>query len=844
MRRKNREDRRIVESSDVDAISSTTAHKQLGSRGALPVLGRSELELNAKLVALTATLSLEKQKYIALHENWQVLQRSYQQLHLKQQQDMIQEQLRAKRVSETIARQEAQLRDRDANRKRQHDASIVLQCTLRSRLEQKRYHAIKMNRVNAAITLQCWHRQKCAIVCLKHLKEEDADRRMRWQSAVKLQRFVRHHLRRKERQLMIEAQHLSARVVQKLVRGVLVRASWMAHRRACIVIECWARRELAKADVKRLRAARAVILHQVRLWVCKRRYQVTKFSATRLQRWWRRLYAWRYEHLEQVEAAICIQAAWRGKLARMLLQRRLVQYKIFCAEVKAVAHIQITWKRSQQRARLRLSAEALFEPSVETTIQHEAIDANNVGMKSPDAGDLHIADSTSVAPHYPLNPIPDPLLGDGDDTASTLVRLSEKDEGDFILNEQGDEMPPPDESASVENSEIQSQSKEFIPGVVSTQVFPTLIDTNVMQLVHGMIALIELNSADPNNDIADEGQRLNPPLLNGLSIESMASDEVHQSTTRNGRRTSFATSPNNLMKEQAEATREHAEESRHVAEQEPGGTAHRLKMYAQQRYDNPANYGSSSSEMITHLELSTMAELQSVTAGLVDQVVQVSMKTLGVTLRCALDEDSDILKPGTGLGGDQPSLHHGTSTKDETVNAQQNFEEEPQSACASPSSRFLEEEAESNTSSLPSRLDVGDLARPPDDTSGIVAIPSEVLMTSDPVESGTVADGPAAAVAASSSGQELPRETARPVGDRGAVMTYRDASLSESEDDRDPRGESSADSSELMWDAETMAARHGSSSAESLVRSREPAPASRMDSERILSDLRRFGGPP
>lgn len=812
VRRKNREDRRISDSSEVEASSSTKSHKQTASRSALPVLGKSELELNAKLVALTAALELEKQKYTTLHENWQALQRSYQQLHLKQQQDMIQEQLRAKRVGETIERQEAQLRDREVSRKRQHDASIVLQCSLRSRFEQKRYHAIKMNRANAAITLQCWHRQRCAITLLKHLKEDEQHRRMRWRSAVKLQGFVRHHLRRKERQLMIEARHLSARVIQKIVRGMLARVSWTAHRRACIVIQCWARRELARADVTRLRASRVVILHQVHLWVCKRRYQVAKLSAVRLQRWWRRIYAWRCDHLEQVEAAMCVQAAWRGKLARILLQRRREQYKIFCAKVEAVAHIQIAWRRSQQRTQRRLCTEALIEPPVTTCIQHDASDANSMDLES------RVADSVAAEPHKRLDSIPEHVGTDHADTFSTFPRLPKKDdEEDFILNEEGDEMLSPDE---------EMQSEEFTPGDISSQVSPTLINTDVLQVVHGMVALIELDSANSNEGASGKGQRWDPPLLGGLSIEPMAADELCQSITRNGKRENIITTPNRLSKAQTKPLREHDKESRHVVEQEPGEAAPRLSTHVQERCGNPpndVNDVSSTSGMSIPVEVTTVGELQSVIADLVEQVVQESPTTLEVA-------------------GDQPSLHHDTSTTEESNNKRQMLEE-PWFDYAPHSPSLPDAEAESVTRPLPSQLGVDDLAHPPDDMSGIATILSEVSMVLDPVKSDIIADDTIAGATASASGHERPCEATLPVRDRDTHITHRDGFLSESEDDREPRGESSADSSDLMWDAEVMTAQQGSSSTESPGKTREPAPASRMDSERILSDLRRFGGP-
>ncbi|ETM34156.1 hypothetical protein L914_18695 [Phytophthora nicotianae] len=118
--------------------------------------------LQQQITSLETILAIERRRYAELAADRQALMRSYQQLHLKHQSEIIQEQTKTKWMKQTIERQQQQLEEREKLRQNHNQASIVLQSTFRSRLEQKRYQGIKLQRVNAAITIQCtsvWKRR-------------------------------------------------------------------------------------------------------------------------------------------------------------------------------------------------------------------------------------------------------------------------------------------------------------------------------------------------------------------------------------------------------------------------------------------------------------------------------------------------------------------------------------------------------------------------------------------------------------------------------------------------------------------------------------------------------------
>ncbi|KAG1688767.1 hypothetical protein DVH05_003077 [Phytophthora capsici] len=100
---------------------------------------QEQSRLQQQVAALESILTIERRRYAELAADRQALMRSYQQLHLKHQNELLQEQTKAKWMKQTIERQQQQLEERQQLRRDRNEASIVLQSTVRSRLEQKRY---------------------------------------------------------------------------------------------------------------------------------------------------------------------------------------------------------------------------------------------------------------------------------------------------------------------------------------------------------------------------------------------------------------------------------------------------------------------------------------------------------------------------------------------------------------------------------------------------------------------------------------------------------------------------------------------------------------------------------
>lgn len=332
LRRKTREDPKHPKAlSGAQMASAPTQHDDRKTTASVKrpeqlAFRKTDTNLQTQIDMLKTDLELEKQKYSKLHAEWQTLQRSYQQLHLKQQQEAVEKQVRAKHAQEAILRQEDLLRARDAQKKKQHDASIILQSSLRLRLEQRRYHGMKILRTHAAITLQCFFRQTRAVRVIGLLKVEKETHFARMRAAKKLQGFVHYHLRRKRMQLLVDARKLSSQIIQKHVRGRHARKQWMSKQRYVILIQSWCRRSLANRETKLLRHAITVIRWFLRGWLFKRRYCVARTCASKIAHWWRRSQLWRARYLEEEEAAICIQASWRCKLVHIQYQRMATNY--------------------------------------------------------------------------------------------------------------------------------------------------------------------------------------------------------------------------------------------------------------------------------------------------------------------------------------------------------------------------------------------------------------------------------------------------------------------------------------------------------------------------------------
>ncbi|KAF1776245.1 WD40-repeat-containing domain [Phytophthora cactorum] len=264
---------REVMSRGIHSKQEPAAPKRLGKISSseekllkLQYSNQEQNRLQQQITSLETILTIERRRYAELAADRQALMRSYQQLHLKHQNEIIQEQTKTKWMKQTIERQQQQLEEREKVRQNQNQASIVLQSTFRSRLEQKRYQGLKLQRVNAAIAIQCMVRRVKAKKQLRELQELDRVAKQCIRAASQMQRFIRFQLYRKERALLVEARELSAMILQKNARRMIACAAWRGQKFAVLKLQCWVRQRLAMKNFKQIHGAVLVVKKAVLGW--------------------------------------------------------------------------------------------------------------------------------------------------------------------------------------------------------------------------------------------------------------------------------------------------------------------------------------------------------------------------------------------------------------------------------------------------------------------------------------------------------------------------------------------------------------------------------------------------
>ncbi|KAG3039778.1 hypothetical protein PC119_g1948 [Phytophthora cactorum] len=346
---------REVMSRGIHSKQEPAAPKRLGKISSseekllkLQYSNQEQNRLQQQITSLETILTIERRRYAELAADRQALMRSYQQLHLKHQNEIIQEQTKTKWMKQTIERQQQQLEEREKVRQNQNQASIVLQSTFRSRLEQKRYQGLKLQRVNAAIAIQCMVRRVKAKKQLRELQELDRVAKQCIRAASQMQRFIRFQLYRKERALLVEARELSAMILQKNARRMIACAAWRGQKFAVLKLQCWVRQRLAMKNFKQIHGAVLVVKKAVLGWYPMWKYAKIKASTCKIQTWWRRASKKRSAYFTLLEAALCIQSVWKRRSARKWFEREWQRQEKYLAHLEAAICIQAAWKGRQQ----------------------------------------------------------------------------------------------------------------------------------------------------------------------------------------------------------------------------------------------------------------------------------------------------------------------------------------------------------------------------------------------------------------------------------------------------------------------------------------------------------------
>ncbi|KAF4129651.1 IQ calmodulin-binding motif-containing protein [Phytophthora infestans] len=356
--------------------------------------------LQHQIDSLETVLTIERRRYADLAADRQALMRSYQQLHLKHQNELIQEQTKTKWMKQTIERQQQQLEEREKLRQSRDQASIVLQSTFRSRLEQKRYQGMKLERVNAATAIQCMVRRVEAKKQFRVLQELDREAKQRFRAASKMQRFIRFQLHRKERALLVEAREVSAMVLQKNARRLIACTAWQSQKLAVLILQCWARQRLAVKRFALLCGATLVVKNAVLGWYPRWKYAKIKVGANKIQKWWRRASRERSAYFTLVEAALCIQSVWKRRSARKWFEREWQRQEKYLEHLEAAMCIQAAWRGRQYVLEARALAGNAFvdDDSTIEALVYNLVAMVEVGVDIPAISEDKAADKEVMSP--------------------------------------------------------------------------------------------------------------------------------------------------------------------------------------------------------------------------------------------------------------------------------------------------------------------------------------------------------------------------------------------------------------------------------------------------------------
>lgn len=662
------------------------------------------------------------------------------------------------------------LRIRDQQRKQQDEASIVLQSKLRARLEQRRYHGAKMVRVNAVTTLQCFFRRWRAVNQLKALRAREREQKARWHAILRLQQFVRYHIRRKERRMIVEARHLSATIVQKQIRGRLARNVWTQQLKCAIALQRRVRQYLSVRELKRLRLAVAIMKRYIVWWVCKRRYRMTRKRIVQLQRWWRYTRVRKRVRAQQHASAVRIQATWRGKAGRRYVEAFMIEHDRALAQLEAAICIQAAWRGSQQR-RHRL----IRESGIDVAPMHASISQGDVMTAAQDSDTLLNESAAKLSETLSFS--------DGGDESLQCNSYACIVQADLTIQFGGVDCP----SNQEHHTTTLHEAGEFIDDVVR-------------DILADITSQVECSTIEADDSFA---------------VVAKDTEAVSRDVSESNEKSKPFKTPRTENHLELDLLEQQAVES--------------LNQY--QKGDMLANPAAMEDDS-EHIEVLQPIELLEETHD-----VDAAQQVIG-----------DVLPIATDQAVSSPTRHE-DSVSEGSEHTEKDQPSAPQLETASGPNEPSDED-QSTTDSHPLQLQTNDsqMITPPstaDDpsVSALQALESVQGVVADLVD----------AIERSQSHQDADDElmesptcleanlVAEPLAvDSDIIDGDRLEQSSDSDDEREHRAESSMDSSDLLWEADTLSGPDTTSGLSPAPKPRGHSTAARMDSSRILSDLRHF----
>ncbi|KAF2984568.1 hypothetical protein EK904_003514, partial [Melospiza melodia maxima] len=221
---------------------------------------------------------------------------------------------------------------------RWREAAILLQACYRMKRDRQRYLSICsaatviQQRYRACRKTQC-HRQeflqvKKAAVCLQAAYRGYKTRKklkLECRAAIKIQAAFRAHAARVKHKAMVQASTVIQRWYRNCKGGKRQRLNFLMTRAAVLSLQAAFRGWRVRKQIQRQHAAATKIQSTFRKFMAVKKFKLVKHAVLTIQRHYRAKVLGqrqRQEYLQLRNAAVCLQALWRGKAVRKTIQKQ------------------------------------------------------------------------------------------------------------------------------------------------------------------------------------------------------------------------------------------------------------------------------------------------------------------------------------------------------------------------------------------------------------------------------------------------------------------------------------------------------------------------------------------